>query len=145
MFSTSEFSIEIERILSSCYHDTCGGTCIMISLRCTEHPRCTHDIPPMYSWYPPDVLNTSDLLMISPRCTEHTYRVITLIENLKLFCTNRTELKGNGSNHLIKQVKHKHDISLQYNTIQYNANGIQYNTMQYNTIQYNTIDLRKER
>ena len=51
MFSTSEFSIEIERILS-----TCSPTCIMISLRCTEHP-------PMYSWYPPDVL------MISPRCT----------------------------------------------------------------------------
>ena len=37
MFSTSEFSIEIERILSSC-----SPTCIMISLRCTEHP-------PMYS------------------------------------------------------------------------------------------------
>ena len=33
MFSTSEFSIEIERILSSC-----SPTCIMISLRCTEHP-----------------------------------------------------------------------------------------------------------
>ena len=33
-------------------------------------PRCTHGIPPMYSWYPPDVL------MVSPRCTEHTlYRV----------------------------------------------------------------------
>ena len=29
-----------------------------------KSPRCTHDIPPMYSWYPPDVLNT-------PRCTEH--------------------------------------------------------------------------
>ena len=35
-------------------------------------PRCTHDIPPTYSWYPPmyswhlpDVLNI-------PRCTEHT-------------------------------------------------------------------------
>ena len=37
MFSTSEFSIELERILSSC-----SPTCIMISLRCTEHP-------PMYS------------------------------------------------------------------------------------------------
>ena len=82
-------------------------TCIMISLGCTEHPfdalmispRCTHDIPPMYSWYPSDVLNipqcthviphihhdippiywTSpdvlmippDVLMVSPRCTEH--------------------------------------------------------------------------
>ena len=72
MFSTSEFSIEIERILSSC-----SPTCIMISLRCTEHPpmyswypptfimispRCTEH-PPMYSWYPPDVL------MVSPRCT----------------------------------------------------------------------------
>ena len=54
-------------------------------------PRCTHDIPPMYSWYPPDVLMVSprcthgippmywtppDVLNI-PRCTEHTlYRVI---------------------------------------------------------------------
>ena len=28
-------------------------------------PRCTHDIPPMYSWYPPDVL------MVSPQCTEY--------------------------------------------------------------------------
>ena len=37
MFSTLGFSIEIERILSSC-----SPTCIMISLRCTEHP-------PMYS------------------------------------------------------------------------------------------------
>ena len=37
MFSTWEFSIEIERILSSC-----SPTCIMISLQCTEHP-------PMYS------------------------------------------------------------------------------------------------
>ena len=37
MFSTLEFSIEIERILSSC-----SPACIMISLRCTEHP-------PMYS------------------------------------------------------------------------------------------------
>ena len=53
IMSTSGFSIEIERILSSC-----SPTCIMISLRCTEHP-------PMYSWYPPNVL------MISPRCTEH--------------------------------------------------------------------------
>ena len=53
MFSTSEFSIEIERILSSCF-----PACIMISLRCTEHP-------PMYSSYPPDVL------MVSLRCTEH--------------------------------------------------------------------------
>ena len=32
-FSTSEFSMEIERILS-----ICSPTCIMISLRCTEHP-----------------------------------------------------------------------------------------------------------
>ena len=56
MFSTSGFSIEIERILSSCSPDV-----LMISLdvliawypsdvlnilQCTEHP-------PMYSWYPP--------------------------------------------------------------------------------------------
>ena len=52
---------------------------LMISLLCTEHPpmyswyppdvlntpRCTHGVPPMYSWCPPDVL------MVSPRCTEH--------------------------------------------------------------------------
>ena len=37
IFSTSEFSIEIERILSSC-----SPTCTMISLQCTEHL-------PMYS------------------------------------------------------------------------------------------------
>ena len=73
MFSTSKFSIEIERILS-----ICSPTCIMISLRCTEHPRCTHGILPHSSWYPSDVLNiprcthnipqcTHDI----PRCTEH--------------------------------------------------------------------------
>ena len=28
-------------------------------------PWCTHDIPLIYSWYPPNVL------MVSPRCTEH--------------------------------------------------------------------------
>ena len=44
MFSTSEFSIEIERIFSSCF-----PTCIMISLRCTHGiPHVHHDIPPMY-------------------------------------------------------------------------------------------------
>ena len=79
MFSTSELSIEIERILSSC-----SPTCIMIPSDVLNIPRCTHGIPhihheipqctehpPMYSWYPPDVL------MVSPRCTEHTlYRVM---------------------------------------------------------------------
>ena len=76
-------------------------------LRCTEipdvlmiSPRCTHGIPPMYSWYPPDVLMVSlhmhhdipwctehppvyswyppmypwyppNVFMVSPRCTEH--------------------------------------------------------------------------
>ena len=53
MFSTLEFSIEIERILLSC-----SPTCIMISIRCTEHPS-------MYSWYP------LTFIMISPQCTEH--------------------------------------------------------------------------
>ena len=61
MFSTLEFSIEIERILSSC-----SPTCIMISLRCTEHPPMYSGYPPMYSWYPSDVLNISDVLMVSP-------------------------------------------------------------------------------
>ena len=78
MFSTSGFSVEIERFLP-----TCSPTCIVISphmhhdiSRCTEHPRCTHDIPPMYSWYAPDVLKPPDVLNI-PRCTEHTlYRMI---------------------------------------------------------------------
>ena len=41
-------------------------------------PQCTHDIPPVYSWYPSSVLNTPGVLMItphmhaclvSPRCT----------------------------------------------------------------------------
>ena len=55
-------------------------------LRLLNIPRCTHDIPPMYSWYPPDVLMISprcthgippmywtppDVLMVSLRCTEH--------------------------------------------------------------------------
>ena len=43
---------------------------------CTEHPRCTHDIPlkyswyrPMYSLYPPDVLMVSPTcIMVSPTC-----------------------------------------------------------------------------
>ena len=78
-------------------------TCIIISTRCTEHPRCTYGIPPHASWYPqhaswyrPDVLNIhrtgwrcrpygvivllSDVLMIFPtciiistRCTEHPW------------------------------------------------------------------------
>ena len=85
MFSKSGFSIEIERILSSC-----SPTCIMISLRCTEHPpmywtspdvlmispRCTHGIPLMY-WTSPDIhydiplmyWTSPDVLMVSPRCT----------------------------------------------------------------------------
>ena len=50
MFSTSGFSIYIERLLSP--------TCIMISPDVLNIPQCTHDIP-MYSWYPPDVLNTN--------------------------------------------------------------------------------------
>ena len=68
MFSTSGFSIEIERILS-CY----SPTCIMISLQCTEHPPhvswypsnvlniplCTHGIPSMYSWYSPTFIMIS--------------------------------------------------------------------------------------
>ena len=50
-------------------------------------PRCTHDIPPMYSWYPPDVLNTPDVLNI-PRCTEHTlYRVIPFMDKECEFIT----------------------------------------------------------
>ena len=76
-------------------------TCIIISTRCTEHPRCPYGIPPHPSWYPPhaswyspDVLNIHctgwrcrpycvivlllDVLMIFPtciiistQCTEH--------------------------------------------------------------------------
>ena len=49
---------------------------LMVSLRSTEHPRCTHDIPMMYSWYPPMYWTAPDVLNI-PRCTEHTlYRVV---------------------------------------------------------------------
>ena len=61
--------------------------------QCTEHPRCTHDIPlfthdippdvlmvsprctehpPMYSWYPPTCI------MISPRCTERPPNVLMI-------------------------------------------------------------------
>ena len=60
MFSTSEFSIEIERILSSC-----SPTCIVISLWCTEHPL-------VYSWYSPDVLMVSPHIHHDiPQCNEH--------------------------------------------------------------------------
>ena len=34
-------------------------------------PRCTHVIPPMYSWYPPDVLVVSPDILNTLRCTEH--------------------------------------------------------------------------
>ena len=44
--------------------------------RCTETPRCTHHIPPLYSWYTPDVLNI-------PQCTEHTLsRVLTGVSSV---------------------------------------------------------------
>ena len=51
MFSTSGFSIEIERFLP-----TCSPTCIMISPNVLNIPRCTHYIPPMYSLYPPGIV-----------------------------------------------------------------------------------------
>ena len=38
---------------------------LMISPDVMDTPRCTYDIPPMYSWHPPDVLTEH------PRCTEH--------------------------------------------------------------------------
>ena len=41
-------------------------------------PHIYHDIPPRYSnfkgWYPPTVLNTPTVLMISPHGTEHPPR-----------------------------------------------------------------------
>ena len=94
------FSIEIERILSSC-----SPTCIMISLQFTEHPpmyswyppnvlmvspRYTHGIPPHLSWYPPDALNVPDVLMISPRCTEHPLMYWTHImqDNYVIYCSD---------------------------------------------------------
>ena len=79
MFSASGFSLEIERFLP-----TFSPTCIMISPDVLNISRCTEHLPmyrtspnvlmvsPMYSWYPPNVLNipwcTHD---ISPNCTEH--------------------------------------------------------------------------
>ena len=89
VFSTLGFSIEIER-----FSPSCSPTCIMISAPdvlmvspwCTHgippmywtspdvlmisptcimiFPHMHHDIPLMYSWYPPDVLNTPDVLNI---------------------------------------------------------------------------------
>ena len=56
-------------------------------------PRCTHGIPPMYSWYPSDVLNIPQCTHGIPhihhdisQCTEHTlYRLIPRVEiNLSL-------------------------------------------------------------
>ena len=49
MFSTSGFSIEVERFLPTCYL-----ICIMIFPDVLNIPRCSHDIPP------------PDVLMISP-------------------------------------------------------------------------------
>ena len=58
---------------------------LMVSLQCTEHPGSTHDIPPMYSWYPPNVL------MISPLCTEHPPMYWTSPDVLNIpWCTEHT-------------------------------------------------------
>ena len=65
---------------------------LMMSPTCTEHPRCTHNIPrrtehsPIYSWYPPNVLMVSpDVLMVSPRCTDYTlYRVNLIFYHSKI-------------------------------------------------------------
>ena len=71
------------------YRDNCGGRSLGKQLNLYGNssvlniPRCTHDIPhthhgirPVYSWYPPTVLNSPGVLMISPsvlntpRCTQ---------------------------------------------------------------------------
>ena len=45
-------------------------------------PSMNHDIPLMYSWYPPDVLMVSPDVLNTPQCTEHTLcRVRTLSQN----------------------------------------------------------------
>ena len=44
------------------FYQVCSPTCIMIPSDVLNIPRCTHDIPLMYSFYPSDVLNI-------PRCT----------------------------------------------------------------------------
>ena len=41
---------------------------LMVSLQCTEHPKCTYGIPPVYSLYPSSVLNIPSLLIINPTC-----------------------------------------------------------------------------
>ena len=42
-------------------------------------PHMNHDIPPMYSWYPPDVLMVSPRCTNGiPRCTEHTLYTVTI-------------------------------------------------------------------
>ena len=66
MFSTLEFSIEIERVLSSWYNPDV----LIVSLQCTEHP-------PMYSWYPRNVLMISPLCTEHPWCTEHPLMYLT--------------------------------------------------------------------
>ena len=131
MFSTSGFSTEIERILS-----TCSPTCIMLSpnvlnmLRCIHDiplmyswcppnelniPRCTHGIPPhsswcplpplMYSWYPPMyVLMVSPDILNTPWCTEHTYRVPTWYEkNNNLFIYFTSSLKNMDLHYWVKK------------------------------------------
>ena len=50
----------------------------------------------MYSWYPPDVLNTPDVLNI-PRCTEHTlYRVVRKDWNPKDIVNKLMAVKDRG-------------------------------------------------
>ena len=52
MFSTSEgIMIHVEEQLNKIISVSIENSDVL------SIPRCTHDMPPMYSWYPPDVLN----------------------------------------------------------------------------------------
>ena len=58
------------------YHDKCGGRSLSKQLNLYGNPsvlnipRSTHDIPLVYSWYPPSVLDTPCCTHGVPQCTE---------------------------------------------------------------------------
>ena len=107
MFSTSEG-----------YHDKCGGALDKILSISVENsdvlniPRCTEH-PPMYSWYPPDVL------MVSPRCTEHPPMYWTSPDVLNIpRCTEHTLYRVIVSIEKSDSVYHKYPITLQFFKVQ---------------------------
>ena len=81
------------------YHEYIGGCSVHQGFQyklkdfCHLAPHMHHGIPPMYSWYPRDVLMVSlrctpDVLNI-PRCTEHTLKRAMTVNNWPLTVLKR--------------------------------------------------------